>query len=549
MLKHVIGYFILTFAISAYGQTFNSPIQISHNTTITDNLNGSAFTFESPSPYNNCQSSQPNKWYEFTAQSNYLQIDFTNVPEGAGLTLWSVSDIDGSVEFLQCYTAWAPQVEYLFAETNLNVGNNYLLAVRSTDVTNFGLSLSSTDTRLSLFLEKAIPLSHNSNTTDNLVGRSFESIPDVGWESCMTNQPNKWYKFTAVSDYLQIDFTNVPEGAGISLWSVGHNENPSTFIKCYTAWAPQLNYLFSEENLTVGDQYLLAVRSTDISDFTLGLSSTDTRLERFLNEAIPIGYNSQIVDNLAGRVFSQIPDQETLSCQTQQPNKWYIFTATSDSLHIDFTNVEEGAGITLWSVSSDQSSTELVNCFVAWSYEPQKEFTQTNLVSGMQYLLAIRSTEAGQYSFQLSGREASTYWRKNENTLYYDELNQNVAIGTNDSRGYKLAVNGKTITEEVKVTLAENWPDYVFDSDYALREIHQLEEFIASNKHLPDVPNRLQIESEGFNLGEMDARLLKKIEELTLYLINLNKSLGEARADIEELKSQNSELKKLLGKP
>jgi hypothetical protein len=114
-----------------------------------------------------------------------------------------------------------------------------------------------------------------------------------------------------------------------------------------------------------------------------------------------------------------------------------------------------------------------------------------------------------------------------------------VGIGTSCiPAGYALAVKGKVIAEEVNVRLAAStgcWPDYVFGKDYKLRSLNEVESFINTNSHLPEVPSAQEIENNGINTAAMDAALLKKIEELTLYVIELNKK-------VEVLEKQNKEL-------
>ncbi len=98
-----------------------------------------------------------------------------------------------------------------------------------------------------------------------------------------------------------------------------------------------------------------------------------------------------------------------------------------------------------------------------------------------------------------------------------------VGIGTQTiAREYLFAVAGKIGAKEIEVSVSD-WADYVFENDYKLRTIKEVETFIKENKHLPEIPSEKDIKREGLNLGEMDALLLKKIEELTLYVIQLNK--------------------------
>jgi hypothetical protein len=86
--------------------------------------------------------------------------------------------------------------------------------------------------------------------------------------------------------------------------------------------------------------------------------------------------------------------------------------------------------------------------------------------------------------------------------------------------------SGKLKAKEIQLTLT-GWPDYVFEEDYPLMSLQETEAFITQNKHLPNVPTAAEIEAIGVNLGEMNAILIQKIEELTLYIIQLEKRISE----------------------
>jgi hypothetical protein len=101
--------------------------------------------------------------------------------------------------------------------------------------------------------------------------------------------------------------------------------------------------------------------------------------------------------------------------------------------------------------------------------------------------------------------------------------------------GYKLAVGGKIIAEEVVLKLQANWPDYVFEKDYKLPSFEELQLFIAQHKHLPGVPSANQVQDNGISVAEMNSILLKKIEELTLYIIELKKENEKQEAAIKVL--------------
>ena len=114
----------------------------------------------------------------------------------------------------------------------------------------------------------------------------------------------------------------------------------------------------------------------------------------------------------------------------------------------------------------------------------------------------------------------------------------NVMIGIgNPTAGYSLSVNGKIISEEVRVEADVSWPDYVFEKDYELPSVLQLEEFINEHKHLPNIPAAKQVKKEGIALGDMNKRLLEKIEELTLYIIQQEKKLQSLQQQMEAIQS------------
>lgn len=118
----------------------------------------------------------------------------------------------------------------------------------------------------------------------------------------------------------------------------------------------------------------------------------------------------------------------------------------------------------------------------------------------------------------------------------------NVGIGTT-SPDQKLSVNGTIHSKEVKVDLT-GWPDYVFKPHYKLPALEQVGVFINKNGHLPDIPSVAEVEHNGVMLGEMNKLLLKKIEELTLYLIEQNKQLAQQAKINQSLQQQIDQIKK-----
>ncbi len=117
-----------------------------------------------------------------------------------------------------------------------------------------------------------------------------------------------------------------------------------------------------------------------------------------------------------------------------------------------------------------------------------------------------------------------------------------VGIGTNNPDA-TLAVNGNIHTKEVKVDL-NGWPDYVFEDDYKLPTLQEVEDHITEKGHLENIPSAAEVTENGIQLGEMNAKLLQKIEELTLYMIEQNKKTEALKIIVTAQQKEIESLKK-----
>jgi len=128
-------------------------------------------------------------------------------------------------------------------------------------------------------------------------------------------------------------------------------------------------------------------------------------------------------------------------------------------------------------------------------------------------------------------------WELSGNDVSY--TSGNVGIGTTNTQGFMFAVAGNMVAEAVKVELEGNWPDFVFEKEYNLQSLKEIEDYIKENGHLPNVPSAEEIKNNGIDLGQMDATLLQKIEELTLHSIQQQKEIDSLKGINKKLFEQN----------
>ncbi|MBP8753874.1 MAG: hypothetical protein KBF51_12430 [Chitinophagales bacterium] len=168
--------------------------------------------------------------------------------------------------------------------------------------------------------------------------------------------------------------------------------------------------------------------------------------------------------------------------------------------------------------------------------------SDAELGSGGYFIIgSTTSTNIVMDNNEIQGRDngavSKLYFNYEGGDIAMGVLGGNVTIGTNTAAsGYKLSVDGKVMCEELKVQLSGSWPDYVFNEDYKLMPLNELENFISANNHLPNIPAASEIETNGLEVGEMQKLMMEKMEEFTLYLIEMKKENDGLKAEIELLK-------------
>ena len=159
-------------------------------------------------------------------------------------------------------------------------------------------------------------------------------------------------------------------------------------------------------------------------------------------------------------------------------------------------------------------------------------------------ILMKKQDNINYYSLYSNNSGFGLYNSNTQKVPFHINSSDFVGIGT-DTPQEKLSVNGKIRAREIQVETA-NWPDYVFSKDYKLPDLKETETFIKTNGHLPGVPSATVAEKEGIELGEMNKILLKKVEELTLHLIEKDKQLETEKKMNKDQENRLSTLEKII---
>ncbi|WP_299458763.1 hypothetical protein [uncultured Microscilla sp.] len=230
----------------------------------------------------------------------------------------------------------------------------------------------------------------------------------------------------------------------------------------------------------------------------------------------------------------------TATTQAQTTTNFIELGSTNSSGRIDFKRDNSDYNARLWIINTNQLRLDGAD-FMA----------QQHIWAGRDILM-YDGTVAGSvdmWQFHHSGNNQGIYigrdpvgsaanrWEflmQRGGTFHAKNLVVDGAVPGVLPSGYRVAVDGKGLFEEIHLQNSTDWPDYVFANDYKLRSLKDTEAFIKQNQHLPEVPSAKVVAKDGYDVGEMTKILLKKVEELTLHTIAQQKEIEALKAQLKK---------------
>ncbi len=292
--------------------------------------------------------------------------------------------------------------------------------------------------------------------------------------------------------------TFIGNGAGYNVSSANYN--------LFMGSQAGFNTVSGNYNVMLGQDAGLNNRSGNNNVFIGWQANSGGSNAASLTNAIAIGANAQVTANNALILGNGV----NVGIGTSAPNnKLEIVSASSNTSGLRLTNLKSNSPVT---------------------------------VATSKYLTVDANGDVVLGSASGSGRIAAeeANWTV-EGTHLKNTNSGSVLIGPGIDKvpaGYRLYVSDGILTEKVKVAVksTDDWSDRVFEDSYQLRTLGQVERFISKNKHLPGVPSAQEVVEKGVDVGQMQAKLLEKVEELTLYVIKLEKKSVKQQIEINKLK-------------
>ena len=477
------------------------------------------------------------------ATDNVAVIDYEVFQDGVSIGLTG-----GTATFE--VSALAPETDYNFTVVALDAATN--VSAQSNNLSISTLALPDTEAPTvptALIANNITTTSVSLNwtaATDNVAVTDYEVFQEgvsLGLSGGTTTflvdglTPETAYNFTVAALDASANTSGQSNSISVNTLAIPDTEAPTIptnlVVDNITTTSVNLSWTAATDNIDVVDYEIfqdgvaIGLSSGSVVFAVNGLTPETTY--DFTITALDAAANSSAVSESITVLTLAVSDTEVPTV----PEGLLATNTTETSTELSWDTATDNVGVVDYEIFQDGSTIGLTG--------GATNFVVSGLASETTYIFTVAALDvANNASLQSSELTVVTlagvqpeinYTSLNSNLTTVDwtardlYAEQNVGIGTTNTQGYRLAVAGNIVAEEVKVALQVNWPDYVFDKAYNLPSLEQVENHINENGYLIHMPSAAEVEENGIQLGEMNAKLLRKIEELTLYTITQEKKI------------------------
>jgi len=320
-----------------------------------------------------------------------------------------------------------------------------------------------------------------------------------------------------------------------------------------TATTTNLSWAASTDNVGVTG-YTILQNGTSIGATNGATSYNVTGLVQNTSYAFTVTANDAAGNVSLPSNTANVSTQTTVDTQAPTAPTNLLASGTSSSAtDLSWTASTDNVGVAGYTILRDGTSIGTTNGATTFNVTGLSQNTSYDFTVTANDLAGNVSSPSNALSVTTTGSGTGLidYTSENSNLITVDWTAKdlfadgNLGIGTTDTHGYRLAVAGNMVAEEINVKLQVNWPDFVFEKDYDLPSLREVEEHILQKGYLLDMPSAQEVEKEGIDIGTMNAKLLQKIEELTLYAIEQEKKIQSLERESTRIDSLSEKLMNL----
>ncbi len=351
------------------------------------------------------------------------------------------------------------------------------------------------------------PFNNNANdeSGNGIDGELYNTIFTVDREE----NSNSALSFNGTNSFIELAYSSqfvIPNGA-ISCWIKTSNDSRNTVL-CFGGTNSLARF-----SIEVGDGstgYL----TNELVTIVTGAASTAT-----VNR---IGYESTNRDELLDGTWHHIVVVAGAIYKLYIDGEEKLLTMGAGTNNGQFTDI---SGIDNFRIGSTNINSVGENVFFNGDIDDVRIYNR-----------ALTDEEIVDLATETPVVPGSDAWSAEGDNIF-NSNSGNVGIGT-ENPTYQLSVKGTVGCGEVIIEDVSGWADFVFEDDYNLMSLKDLENYIKANKHLPEIPTTAEVEEKGISVGEMNAKLLQKVEELTLYTIQQQNLIEALVNRVEQLENK-----------